>query len=71
MRRTIPAAVILLVVVLGAALLAYTTPTVHEPTTGKEIWPVESLNPQDAPTTPIVWKGIEIAAARVQPMRNK
>jgi hypothetical protein len=67
MRRTIPAAAILLVVILGAAaLLAYTTPPT-QPATGRVIWRAESLSPQDAPTIPTVWKGIEIATARVQP----
>ena len=47
--------------------------TGHEPATGKELWRVEGLNPQNAPNyrliaSPVVWKGIVIAPTRVQPM---
>ena len=47
--------------------------TGHDPATGKEVWRVEGLNPQNAPNyrliaTPVVWQGIVIAPTRVQPM---
>ena len=47
--------------------------TGHEPATGKELWRVKGLNPQNAPNyrliaSPVVWKGIVIAPTRVQPM---
>jgi outer membrane protein assembly factor BamB len=47
--------------------------TGHDPATGKEIWRVEGLNPQNAPNyrlvaSPVVWQGILIAPTRVQPM---
>jgi outer membrane protein assembly factor BamB len=47
--------------------------TGHEPATGKEIWRVEGLNPQNngnyrIVASPIVWQDIVIAPTRVQPM---
>src|SRR5688500_8462384 len=47
--------------------------TGHDPATGKEIWRVEGLNPQNAPNyrliaSPVVWQGLVIAPTRVQPM---
>ena len=47
--------------------------TGHDPVTGKEIWRVEGLNPENAPNyrlvaSPVVWQGIVIAPTRVQPM---
>jgi hypothetical protein len=47
--------------------------TGHDPATGKELWRVEGLNPQNAPNyrliaMPVVWRGIVIAPTRVQPM---
>jgi outer membrane protein assembly factor BamB len=47
--------------------------TGHDPATGKEIWRVQGLNPQNAPNyrlvaSPVVWQGIVIAPTRVEPM---
>ena len=47
--------------------------TGHDPATGKEIWRVTGLNPQNAPNyrliaSPVVWQGIVIAPTRVEPM---
>jgi outer membrane protein assembly factor BamB len=47
--------------------------TGHDPATGKEIWRVRGLNPQNAPNyrlvaSPVVWQGIVIAPTRVEPM---
>jgi outer membrane protein assembly factor BamB len=47
--------------------------TGHDPATGKEIWRVEGLNPQNAPdyrlvASPVVWQGILVAPTRVEPM---
>ena len=47
--------------------------TGHDPATGKEVWRVEGLNPQNAPNyrliaSPVVWQGIVVAPTRVEPM---
>ena len=47
--------------------------TGHDPSSGKEIWRLSGLNPQNAPNyrlvaSPVVWEGIVIAPTRVQPM---
>lgn len=47
--------------------------TGHDPATGKEIWRVEGLNPQNAPNyrlvaSPVVFQGIVVMPTRVQPM---
>jgi outer membrane protein assembly factor BamB len=47
--------------------------TGHDPGTGKEIWRVDGLNPQNAPNyrlvaSPVVWQGLLIAPTRVAPM---
>jgi outer membrane protein assembly factor BamB len=60
----------------GAAEIVITggdVATGHEPATGKEIWRVEGLNPQNAPNyrliaSPVAWQGMVIAPTRVQPM---
>ena len=60
----------------GAAEIVITggdVATGHDPATGKEIWRVAGLNPQNAPdyrlvASPVVWQGILIAPTRVEPM---
>ena len=60
----------------SAAAIVFTggdVATGHDPATGKEIWRVEGLNPQNAPNyrlvaSPVVAGGIVIAPTRVQPM---
>jgi outer membrane protein assembly factor BamB len=47
--------------------------TGHDPVTGKELWRVEGLNPQNngayrIVASPVVWEGLVIAPTRVRPM---
>jgi outer membrane protein assembly factor BamB len=47
--------------------------TGHDPASGKEIWRLSGLNPQNAPNyrlvaSPVVWQNVVIAPTRVQPM---
>ena len=47
--------------------------TGHDPASGKELWRVEGLNPQNGPNyrivaSPIVWQNIVIAPTRIKPM---
>ncbi len=60
----------------GAAAIVITggdVATGHDPATGKEIWRVHGLNPQNAPNyrlvaSAVVWQGTVILPTRVQPM---
>ncbi len=60
----------------GAAEIVVTggdVATGHDPATGKEIWRVKGLNPQNAPNyrlvaSPVVWQGLVIAPTRVEPL---